>query len=169
MHEVRLADWYNPFSFIVHKIFFIRLVSVSLTEARGSQINLRPGFYTVAFHILHASSLCSLVAQLTYRNIHLCCFYLLSAAWLSLSFLPFCNTFHAHLKVVGCFFFVLFVLLKWDLKRDKVWAGLKSSISGCGHNWTFLLCHPFGNHWYRAFICVLYLYLHCFIFSPQAL
>lgn len=67
------------------------------------------------------------------------------------------------------FFFVLFVPLKWDLKRDKVWAGLKSSISGCGHNWTFLLCHPFGNHWYRAFICILYLYLHCFIFSPQAL
>lgn len=122
MHEVRLADWYDPFSFIVHKIFFIRLVSVSLTEARGSQINLRPGFYAVAFHILHASSLCSLVAQLTYRHIHLCCFYLLSAAWLSLSFLPFCNTFHAHLKVVGCFFFFLFCLFSWN----GIWKGIKS-------------------------------------------
>lgn len=40
MHEVSLADWYNPFCFVVHKIVF-KFVSVSLTEASGSKINLK--------------------------------------------------------------------------------------------------------------------------------
>lgn len=152
MHEVSLADWYNPFSFVVHKIVF-RFVSASLTEASGSKINLRSELYTAFFHILLTCRLYWLVSQLTRGNILSHCFYLLSTALCHLAcYVP--STCACKLRDVS--FQPLFCSFFWncELKGEKAWADLKGSRSDCGHSWTFLLRCPFGNDWCRICMCI---------------
>lgn len=95
----------------------IRFGSVSLTGASGSQINLRPEFYIAFFHILHASNLYSLVAQLTCGNILLCCFYLITARCCLACCVPICSTFHTCFKTVGCFLFCFVCFFEMGVRK----------------------------------------------------
>lgn len=156
MHEVRVADWYNLFSFVVRKTGY------QISECKshwGQKKPNKPKARVLLCHLLYPSyfqpvfTFCPAKVT-TQGNILLNCFYLLIAAWCHLAcYVPIFSTFHMCLKIMGCF---LFVLLSFFEMRIEQWEGLSRSkrLPGCGHSWTVLFHCLFGNDWYRTFRCI---------------